>query len=285
MTAYNREKYIAQAIESVLSSTFKDLELIIVDDCSKDKTVEIARRYLHDSRVRVYVNESNLGDYPNRNRAASLARGRYLKYVDADDYIYPHGLEVLINAMERFPEAGFGLASLPQDAKRPFPFQLSPLEAYRRHYFETGLFGRAPLSAIIRRSAFEAVGGFSGKRMVGDFEFWHILSARYSVVLMPSGVVWYRVHDEQEMHDYRRNPLVPFAYGLIALEQLGRADCPFSKEDAARAAGFVLRGQSRAILRTLSKFQTQSAMTMYTQLGLSIASLLSAAFGNGQRAE
>ena len=76
MTAYNREKYIAEAIESVLASTFQDFELIIVDDCSRDHTVEIVRRYTSDPRLQVHVNEKNLGDYPNRNRAASLVQNR-----------------------------------------------------------------------------------------------------------------------------------------------------------------------------------------------------------------
>ena len=69
MTSFNREKYIAEAIESVLASTYKDFELIIVDDCSKDNTVGIAKKYEElDSRVKVYINEVNLGDYPNRNK-------------------------------------------------------------------------------------------------------------------------------------------------------------------------------------------------------------------------
>src|SRR5947207_2038625 len=110
-TAYNREKYIAEAIESVLACSFKDFELIIVDDCSADRTVAIGRRYPSESRVRVHVNEKNLGDYPNRNRAASLAQGRYLKYVDSDDVIYPHGLEAMVGMMERFPDSGLGLAA------------------------------------------------------------------------------------------------------------------------------------------------------------------------------
>ena len=109
MTAYNREQYISTAIESVLSSTFKNFELIIVDDGSKDKTVEIAKSYAAmDSRVKVIINEKNLGDYPNRNKAAYYANGKYLKYVDADDYIYPWGLELLIKMMEAFPNAGWG---------------------------------------------------------------------------------------------------------------------------------------------------------------------------------
>jgi glycosyltransferase involved in cell wall biosynthesis len=58
MTAYNREKYISKAIKSVLASSHIDFELIIVDDCSTDKTIEIARKFeAKDSRVKVYVNE------------------------------------------------------------------------------------------------------------------------------------------------------------------------------------------------------------------------------------
>src|SRR5580704_2775124 len=109
MTAYNREKFIAEAIESVLASTFEDFELIIVDDCSIDSTIEIAKTYeRNDARIKVYRNENNLGDYPNRNRAASYAKGKYLKYIDADDYIYPWGLQLLIEMMEKFPDAGWG---------------------------------------------------------------------------------------------------------------------------------------------------------------------------------
>ncbi len=66
MTVYNREKYIAEAIESVLASSYTNFELIIVDDGSKDHSVEIAQKYeAQDHRIKVYVNEQNLGDYSN----------------------------------------------------------------------------------------------------------------------------------------------------------------------------------------------------------------------------
>jgi len=81
MTSYNREDFIGEAIQSVLNSTFKDFELIICDDGSTDKTVEIARSFEKaDPRVKVFINPKNLGDYPNRNQAASHATGKYLKY-------------------------------------------------------------------------------------------------------------------------------------------------------------------------------------------------------------
>ncbi|MGN6475677.1 MAG: glycosyltransferase family 2 protein, partial [Flavipsychrobacter sp.] len=140
MTSYCREKYIANAIESVLASTYVNFELIIVDDGSTDKTVEIAQSYAaKDKRIKFFVNEKNLGDYPNRNRAASLASGKYLKYVDSDDYIYPHGLQVLVSMMEANPEAGWGLCSLIQDIRQPFPLLLSPKEAYEYNYDGPGL--------------------------------------------------------------------------------------------------------------------------------------------------
>lgn len=228
MTSYNRERYIGAAIESVLASTYPAFELIIVDDGSKDRTVEIAQSYAaKDGRVKVYRNEKNLGDYPNRNKAASHAAGKYLKYVDADDYIYPWGLELLVNMMEQFPQAGWGLCSLLQIKEKPYPFLLSPKEAYEHHYFGPGLFHKAPLSAILVRSAFEKIGGFSGMRMVGDTEMWHRMAFHYPVVLMPDGIVWYREHDSQEANSIRQFALT---YEEVAYNALRAPECPLSGE-------------------------------------------------------
>src|SRR5450631_4104476 len=104
MTSYNHDEYIAEAIESVLNSTYTNFELIIVDDISKDNSVEIARSYeLKDKRIRLFVNEKNLGDYPNRNRAASYAKGKYLKYVDCDDKLFDFSLQYCVQQMEKYP--------------------------------------------------------------------------------------------------------------------------------------------------------------------------------------
>lgn len=249
MTTYNREKYLATAIESVLASTYENFELLIVDDQSKDTSLEIARSYAQkDKRVKSILNEKNLGDYPNRNKAASLAQGKYLKYVDADDAIYPVGLQVLAEGMEQFPEAGFGLASLPQDSERMYPFILQPNEAYRMHYFKKQLFHKAPLSSIIRKEAFDAVGGFSGRRYLGDFEMWHILAAKFPLVLMQQGVVWYRVHEEQEMQHNRTDFTIPFKYVMCAEEMLLRDDCPLSDIEKEKALKKVKWNQARYIL-------------------------------------
>lgn len=263
MTVYNREIYIRQAIESVIASTYGHWELIIVDDRSSDASVVIANSYTEkDKRIKVYVNEKNLGDYPNRNQAASYAKGKYLKYVDADDMIYPNGLEILVYYMEQFPEAGYGLCSLPQDEFRIFPFSLSPSEAYQRHYFEQDLFHKAPLSAIINREIFEKAGKFTGKRMLGDFEMWHLLSQKYPVVLMPHGIAWYRKHDEQEMADHRSDPMHPFRYMLLAEKMVASDLCPLSREEKQKALMVLKNKKAKAIVSAGKHHSIKKSMEM-----------------------
>lgn len=215
ITSYNREKYISEAIESVLSSTYQNFELIIVDDCSIDNTVEIAKSFAEkDNRVSVYTNEKNLGDYPNRNRAASYAKGKYIKYVDADDYIYPNGLEIIVNQMENFPEAAVGLFSLPQNKEKPFPILLNPQQAYEYNFLGLGLFHKAPLSAIFKKDLFDEVGGFKPDRMTSDFEMWHRMAQRFNFLLIQDHIVWYREHDSQEA-----NSLSEFDFKYLLIER------------------------------------------------------------------
>jgi len=84
MPAYNCEKFIEQAVRSVLSQTFTDWELIVVDDCSDDETANIVKGFA-DFRVRIIENNENLGGAASRNLAIRLARGRYIAFLDADD--------------------------------------------------------------------------------------------------------------------------------------------------------------------------------------------------------
>ncbi len=206
MTAYNREKFIADAIESVLASSYTNFELIIVDDGSLDNTAGVAKKYeANDSRIRVSVNEQNLGDYPNRNKAASYAKGKYLKYVDSDDRILPQGLASMVNTMESFQDVGCGISSSYEySGEEKLPIQLDSKEAYYYHYFKRPVFFASPGEVIFKRDTFNAVGGFSEKRMVSDFEMWHKISLHSPVVLMTGGMMWIRKHPGQEVADQQK---------------------------------------------------------------------------------
>lgn len=251
MTVYNREKFIAEAIDCVLAQTYQNWELIITDDQSKDDSVSIAQSYAtRDSRIHLYINDKNLGDYPNRNQAASYANGKYLKYLDADDLMYPWALQCLVGMMEANPDAKWGLCSLEPDRTRIFPFVLNPEEAYRYNYFNASLFHKAPLSAIITKEAFRGVGGFTGKQHLGDFEMWHLLAMQYPVLLMPHGMVWYRMHGDQQMTDNLTNPYVPFKYLALRIELINDVNCPLPLEEKQQIIAKTKRDMARTILKT-----------------------------------
>jgi len=199
MTAYNREQYIADAIESVLASTYEYFELLIVDDCSTDSSLEIARGYAKtDNRIVVYANEENKGQFPNRNYAASLAKGKYIKYLDSDDIIYPHGLAVMVWAMEKYPEAGIGFTFNEFGDDSRLPILLSPLEAFRYHFTKAGLLYVGPSGEIFNADYFKSINGFANYGVASDYEFNLRAAASRSIVLFNRDLIWWRTHDGQE---------------------------------------------------------------------------------------
>ncbi len=220
MTAYNREKYIRDAVESVLASSYNNFELIIVDDGSSDSTVPIAREFAaKDPRVKVFINEHNLGDYPNRNQAASHARGKYIKYLDSDDMIYPYGLEAFVNFMEQNEDAAMGICYKKNISHQPFPLVMKPSESLRYHFFKDSFLDCGPTGTIIRRDRFQQLGGFSGKRMIGDLEFGLKVAARHTIMLLPPALAFWRSHGDQEFVIGIKNDMYSSMYETVLTEQ------------------------------------------------------------------
>lgn len=107
MPAYNAEKYIGEAIESILNQTFKDFEFIIIDDCSIDRTWEIINKYAYvDNRIIVLKNKENKGIAGNRNKLVKLAKSKYIIWQDADDISISTRIEKQYNFMEENPDVG-----------------------------------------------------------------------------------------------------------------------------------------------------------------------------------
>lgn len=265
MTAFNREKYIAEAIESVLCSTYTNFELIIVDDCSVDNTVAIAKKYgEEDQRVKVYTNEKNLGDYYNRNKAAFYAKGTYIKYLDSDDTIYPWGLEAMLYCMEKFPAAGFGLMLQNMSTKTALPIALQPADAYRKFYFGGHLINMGPTGAIIKKVAFESVGGFSGKRFVGDTELWYKLASQWPLVCMPNDLIWWREHDSQQIKDEQKNTFIKFLRYSISLDALLKNKCPLPIIEREMALKNLKNLYCRNIIRLYFKGQFKKVYQLTT---------------------
>jgi len=233
LTAYNREQYLAASIESVLAQTWGDFELLVVDDRSTDGSVEIARRYERlDSRVRVVVNERNLGQFANRNHAASLADAPYLKFHDSDDLMYPHCLGVMVPALRSEPRAGFGLSNSRAWPGGPVPMLLTPKQAYQREFLGFGLFMCGPAGALFRAEVFHELGGFEDCGTPSDTIFWMRACARYPVLLLPGDLFYYREHAGQAF----QAPNVARQYAVLnrhLWRALAAPECPLDDRDKA----------------------------------------------------
>lgn len=98
--AYNTGKYITKAINSALSQTLTNIEVIVVDDCSSDDTVKMVQK-IDDPRLKLILNEENMGAGGARNKAIAAAQGKWIAVLDSDDWYAPQRLEVLVNFAEQ----------------------------------------------------------------------------------------------------------------------------------------------------------------------------------------
>ena len=200
MTSYNREKYIAEAIQSVLSSTFKNFELIIVDDCSFDNTPEIIKQYEQiDSRVKVYFNSKNLGDYANRNMAASYAQGKYLMHLDSDDKTFDFSFDYCVKEMEKDENVDFGiLCFIPE----MFGKILTPNKSIQIHFFRSQFLTIGPGGTIIKKTFFQEIGMYPEKYGPANDMYFNLKAASNGKIkCLGKEFLFYRRHKGQESNN------------------------------------------------------------------------------------
>jgi len=105
LAVHNGERYLPQALDSLLAQTYRDFELIVCDNCSADRTEQICRSYAErDSRIRYHRNAANIGAPRNFNLAFSLSRGEYFKWAGGDDLCAPEMVECCVAILDQRPE-------------------------------------------------------------------------------------------------------------------------------------------------------------------------------------
>lgn len=101
MPAYNCERFIGIALDSVISQTYRNWEVIVIDDCSTDNTAHVVQEYLKkDNRIKYYKLDKNSGAAVARNKAVDIAKGKYMAFLDSDDVWFPEKLTKQIEFME-----------------------------------------------------------------------------------------------------------------------------------------------------------------------------------------
>src|SRR6202049_1442471 len=130
MPVYNREKYIRQAVESVLSQTFTDFELFAIDDGSTDRSAEILKSF--GNRIK-FIQQRNQGPEVARNAGAALAQGEYLAFLDSDDFLFPSTLAIYDRIIRSFDSPPLIMGSdifyregqlIPPEATLPNPVEV-----------------------------------------------------------------------------------------------------------------------------------------------------------------
>jgi hypothetical protein len=267
VTLYNRERYVAAAIESVLAQSLQDFEIVVTDDMSTDGSAAVvAALAARDSRIRLHRNPRNLGDYANRNHAASLARGTYLKFHDSDDVMYPHCLETMVTLLAREPSAVLALSNGGYWPGGPVPILSTPSMSYRREFLGHGLFMAGPAGALFRRDAFEASGGFEDHGPASDYLYWMRVCARHDVVLVPGDLFWYRVHDGQSLTapsslaSYARVP----AHVWATLADTG---CPLTSEEREVARRNLVFSVAKQVWRAARRGRLRDAACWVRESG------------------
>lgn len=196
---YNGAQFLAETIDSVLAQTYSDFELLVVDDCSTDRSVEIVRAYA-DPRIRLECNERNRGRPYTRNRGLELARGEYLAVLDADDVCEPERLAQSVAFLDANPDvAAVGSAATYMDeGGRPLFIERVPTdsEAIRARIFATNCFVHS--SVTYRRALVLAIGGYDERLPVAqDYDLFLRLSVEHQLANLAEPLVRYRIHGGQ----------------------------------------------------------------------------------------
>lgn len=196
MPVYNAEGYVKEAINSILNQTFKDFELVVLNDASGDSSKDAILSF-QDTRIRYIENEQNKGLSFSRNRLLSEARGEYIAWLDADDIAYPTRLAEEYRFLEEHPDYAMvaSWARLVDATGKPtgnfiksyIPDEyLSALLLFVNYFVQS--------SVLLRKSCLPEVHYRPEFPPTEDYEFWVRIAAKYPVAILSKTLVDYRIH-------------------------------------------------------------------------------------------
>lgn len=201
MPVYNAERFLAQAIDSVLAQTFTDFELLMLDDCSTDGSLSIIQSY-SDPRIRLYQNEQNMGISPTLNRGIALAQSALIARMDADDLCHPQRLQKQYDYLQQNPDCAM-VSSLVRVISEEG--NLLRIDDFKSPYFYYNLTFECWIyhpTITFRKQAIEEIGGYTVPYSE-DFElFWQLLR-RHKIHNLPELLLDYRV-SSQSLHQVQK---------------------------------------------------------------------------------
>ncbi len=206
VSVYNGAQFIAEAIQSILDQSFRDFELIVVDDASIDNSQKVIASF-SDPRIRLLINEQNLGLARSLNKGIAAANGKYIARQDADDVSVPNRLQIQIEYLESHSDTvivGSSVKTINEYGKVDglWPAYLCDVDIKWRLLFGTSF---VHSSVVMRRSALDRVGLYSIEPQfcyVEDYELWSRICASGQCANISSPLLNYRVNQGSICYRY-----------------------------------------------------------------------------------
>ncbi len=199
MPVFNSEKYLSDAVESILAQTFTDLEFLILDDGSTDESLRMLERFAaRDRRVRVTSRE-NKGIFVSRNELLEASQGEFIAVMDADDVALPERLSLQVDFLRAHPEVVCvgGAMEMIDGAGRYLTRLLLPTSD--RAIQEDALKGAGSIAhpcAMIRKAALVQINGYDARMTVaGDLDLWLRLGEIGQLANLDEALIRYRLHE------------------------------------------------------------------------------------------
>tara|TARA_B100000700_G_scaffold314154_1_gene400288 strand:+ start:2006 stop:2911 length:906 start_codon:yes stop_codon:yes gene_type:complete len=194
ITNYNYGKFIKKAINSVLNQTFKNYELIIIDDGSKDKSVEIINEFQNKKNIKI-IFQKNKGLVVSNNLALRLSKAKYIMRLDSDDWLDPHALEIMSNILERDEKISLVFPDYYEVDKNG-----KILKQIRRHNFKKVKLLDQPAHGactLIRKENLMDIGGYDEEFNCQDgYYLWLKFIKKYVVRNVNLPLFYYRQHEK-----------------------------------------------------------------------------------------
>jgi len=203
MTCYNRPDFLKISIESILNQTYSNFELIIVDDCSNKKTIELLQKYKKkDSRVRLYFNKKNLGPTYTFNRGLSLSKSNIIARMDSDDISHYKRLEIQIEYLKRNPKVfvvgtGVNFINKKGDIIRKLFLKKEQKEIWKVLKYTSPLINTSYMANTDKKS--KKLLYLNNLFYPADdyFSWYKILKEKYQITNIDNILVDYRVHQSE----------------------------------------------------------------------------------------
>ncbi|MGC4031250.1 MAG: glycosyltransferase [Tepidisphaeraceae bacterium] len=199
MSVYNGQAYLAEAMESLLAQSFRDFELIVIDDGSTDRSPAILAKFAEkDARIR-RITQANAGLTVSLNRAAKLAKASLLAHMDPDDVAVPNRLEKQVAFLNANPQIILLGSQVVLTDPYGTPYQWPVHELSHDGIYDKLMKGEGWAvvhpAAMMRRDAFERIGGYDQRfRTSQDFDLWLRLAEIGRLANLPEPLLFYRQH-------------------------------------------------------------------------------------------